>query len=87
MASRYGPSGPYPEIEQVISRGNRSRSASAPSPSRSAAPGAKFCTNTSARSSRRSTVARVRALRSSAIASFERFSHTKWLDSPCTALS
>src|SRR5262249_7440511 len=64
------------------------RNVSAPRSIRSAAPGARFCTKTSARSRRRaSTNCASGRLRSSVKDSFPRLSHTKWLDNPATVES
>ena len=84
----HGPSSPYPVRSHTISRGYRSPSGSAASPSRAAAPGPRFWMNTSAPASRRcSTSPAAGCLRSSVSDSLDRLSHTKWLDWPSTVRS
>jgi hypothetical protein len=75
-------------MSHTIRRGLRFCSAAAESPSRAAAPGAKFCTNTSVWSSSRATTSpAARLLRSSAKLSLEWFTHTKCEHNPLTQLS
>ena len=52
--SRYGPEDPYPERSQMMRRGYFLRSSGVAKPSRSVAPGARFCRKISAFSSKRS---------------------------------
>ena len=73
---------------QTISFGYFARSAGADSPRRSTAPGARFCTNTSARCSSFSRIpAAAGCLTSSVSDSFDRFSHTKCAERPLTLAS
>src|SRR5215218_4276291 len=69
-------------------RGCLSRRTSAPKPSLPAAPGARFWTKTSARSTRRLSISRAAScFRFNVRDSFDRLSHTKWLERPLTVLS
>src|ERR687893_107982 len=75
-------------MPQWTRRGSFPLSSSAPKPSRSAAPGARFCTKTSApRTRRRSTSLAPSSLRFSVRDSLERLSQTKWLARPFTVVS
>src|SRR5918997_4725778 len=75
-------------MPQWTRRGSFPLSSSAPKPSRSAAPGARFCTKTSApRTRRRSTSLAPSSLRFSVRDSLERLSQTKWLARPFTVSS
>src|ERR671916_942321 len=75
-------------MPQWTRRGSFPLSSSAPKPSRSAAPGARFCTKTSApRTRRRSTSFAPSSFRLSVRDSLERLSQTKWLARPFTVAS
>lgn len=84
----YGPDAPYPEMSTAISRGWSPHSVAASSPSRAAAPWARFCTNTSASATRRRTTSSPRgSFRSRAMDSLPRLHHTKCEASPAAAVS
>src|SRR5918995_2138157 len=69
-------------------RGCLSRRTSVPKPSLPAAPGARFWTKTSARSTRRLSTSRAASsFRFNVRDSFDRLSQTKWLERPLTVLS
>src|SRR4028119_1718875 len=75
-------------MAQWIKRGSDSLSSSAPKPRRSAAPGARFWTKTSApQTRRRSTSFAPSSFRFSVRDSLERLSQTKWLARPFTVVS
>src|SRR5678816_1574272 len=87
--SRYGPSLPYPAMSQTMTACFSLESSACDTPRRAAAPGARFCTTTSDRS----TISRLRiacpalCLTSSVRLSFDRLVQTKCDASPLTRSS